>query len=87
MLPMKTSLMLPLTMQTEGKQLFDNGYGVSVIPEADGETYEIAVLLHTKGKYVRLTYDTPVTNDVIRYASKSQTEEVIEQIRNLPTAS
>jgi hypothetical protein len=84
---MKTNLMLPLTMQTEGKQLFENGYGVSVILEADGETYEIAVLLHTNGKYVRLTYDTPVTNDVIRYASKSQTEEVIERIRNLPTAT
>jgi hypothetical protein len=73
-------------MHTENKQLFENGYGVSVIPEADGETYEIAVLLHTNGKYVRLTYDTSVTNDVIRYASKSQTEEVIEQIRNLPAA-
>jgi hypothetical protein len=84
---MKMSLMPQSTMQIESKQLFENGYGVSVIPEADGETYEIAVLLHTNGKYVRLTYDTPVTNDVIRYASKSQTEEVIERIRNLPTAT
>ncbi len=81
---MKMSSMQQLTMQIEGKQLFENGYGVSIIPEADGETYEIAVLLHTKGKYVRLTYDTPVTNDVIRYASKNQTEEVIERVRQLP---
>ncbi len=76
--------MQQLIMLTEGKQLFENGYGVSVIPEADGETYEIAVLLHTNGKYVRLTYDTPVTNDVVRYASKSVTEEVIECVRGLP---
>ena len=77
------SLMQQLTMPTEGKQLFENGYGVSIIPEADGETYEIAVLLHTNGKYVRMTYDTPITNNVIRYASKSEVEGVIERVRQI----
>ena len=73
-------------MHTEGKQLFENGYGVSLIQESDGETFEIAVLSHKDSKYVRLTYDTPVTNDVIRYATVDDVDRLILQIRNLPPA-
>ena len=73
-------------MQIEGKQLFENGYGVSLIQESDGETYEIAVLSHKDRKYVRLVYDTGITSDVIRHATDAEVIEVIEQIRNLPAA-
>ena len=64
--------------------LFDNGYGVSVIPESDGEHYELAVLKHEKRRKVNLTYDTVVTDDVIRYATVNAVDTLIERIRNLP---
>lgn len=67
------------------QQLFDNGYGISVIPEEDGETYEVAVLEHSEGKKAYLTYDTVITNDVIRYATVNAVDTLIERIRNLPT--
>lgn len=66
------------------QQLFDNGYGISVIPEEDGEHYEVAVLEHFKGRKAHLTYDTEVTNDVIRYATVNAVDTFIERIRNLP---
>ena len=73
-------------MQTEGKQLFENGYGVSVISESnlgDEPLYEVAVLTHKDGKFVRLTYDTAITNDVIRYCTVNAVDTLIERIRNL----
>ena len=73
-------------MHTEGKQLFENGYGVSLIQESDGETYEIAVLSHKNRKYVRLVYDTDITRDVIRYATDAEATAVIERVRQLPDA-
>lgn len=67
------------------QELFDNGYGISVIPEEDGETYEVAVLEHSEGKKAHLTYDTVITNDVIRYATVNAVDTLIDRIRNLPT--
>ena len=78
------NLMPRLTMLTEGKQLFDNGYGVSVLTESDGETFEIAVLSHKDRKYVLLCYTTAITNDVIRYATDAEAMAVIERVRQLP---
>jgi hypothetical protein len=71
-------------MHTEGKQLFENGYGVSLIKESDGETFEIAVLSHKDRKYVRLVYDTGITSDVIRSATDAEATAVIERVRQLP---
>jgi len=67
--------------------LFDNGYGVSVIPEPDGEHYELAVLKHEKRQKVNLTYDTVVTDDVIRYCTVNAVDTLIDRIRNLPASS
>lgn len=64
--------------------LFDNGYGVSVIPEADGEHYELAVLTHEAKRKAHLTYDAAITNDVIRYATVNAIDALIERVRNLP---
>jgi hypothetical protein len=69
------------------KELFENGYGISVIPENDGVTYEVAVLEHSQGRHAHLTYDTQITNDVVRYCDVDRVDELIEQIRNLPPAS
>ena len=65
--------------------LFDNGYGISVIPEEDGETYEVAVLEHSQGRKAHLTYDTVITDDVIRYCTVNAVDTLIERIRNLPS--
>jgi hypothetical protein len=66
------------------KELFDNGYGVSVIPESDGVHYELAVLEHSQGHKAHLTYETEITDDVIRYATVDAVDTLIDRIRNLP---
>ena len=66
--------------------LFDNGFGVSVIPEADGVHYEVAVMKHEKGKRARLTFDTAVTNDVLRYCTVEMVDILIGNIQSLPLA-
>jgi hypothetical protein len=67
------------------QDLFDNGYGISVIPELDGEHYEVAVLEHSKGHKAHLTYDTVITDDVLRYCTVNAVDTLIDSIRNLPT--
>jgi hypothetical protein len=64
--------------------IFDNGYGASIVctPHTyggDKGLYEIAVL-DTEG---RLTYDTPVTDDVIGYLRPEDVTDVMEKIQQL----
>jgi hypothetical protein len=69
------------------RELFENGYGISVIPELDvGEDplYEVAVLTHNEGKRAHLTYETEITNDVIRYCTVDAVDTLIERVRSLP---
>jgi hypothetical protein len=64
--------------------MFNNGYGVSVVKGEytyggkDG-LYELAVL----GKDGKLTYETPVTDDVEGYLSEDDVTRLLEQIQNL----
>jgi hypothetical protein len=69
------------------KELFENSYGISVIPESDGVHYEVAVLQHSQGRHAHLCYDSGITNDVIRYATVDDVDRLIMRIRNLPPAS
>ena len=61
----------PYMVGKKSRMHFDNGYGVSVVSHSysyggrDG-LYEIAVLDSND----ELTYDTPVTNDVIGYLTE-----------------
>ena len=63
---------------------FDNGYGASVVKHEysyggkDG-LYELAVL----DKDGELTYDTPITNDVIGYLREIDVTDVMEKIQQL----
>ncbi len=63
---------------------FENGYGVSVVSHTysyggkDG-LFEIAVL----DKDGNLTYDTPVTNDVIGYLTEEDVTDVMKQVQEL----
>ena len=70
-----------------GKQCivqFPNGYGVSIVqgPNTYGGSkglYELAVF----GKNGEITYDTPITNDVIGYLSELEIEKTLIDIKNL----
>ena len=66
------------------KVMFDNGYGASVIigPHTYGGEdglYELGVL----GKDKKLTYDTPVTDDVEGYLSETQVTDLLIKIQQL----
>lgn len=63
---------------------FDNGYGASVVRSqytygGDKGLYELAVL-DSDG---HITYDTPITNDVIGYLRPEDVTDVIEKIQLL----
>jgi len=64
--------------------MFDNGYGASVVvgPHTYGGEdglYELGVL----GKDGKLTYDTPVTDDVEGYLTENEVTKLMEQIQKL----
>ncbi len=64
--------------------MFDNGYGASVVvgPYTYGGEdglYELGVL----DKDGKLTYDTPVTDDVEGYLSEDDVTRLLEQIQKL----
>ena len=70
-----------------GKQcivLFPNGYGASIVQSEhtyggrDG-LYELAVF----GKDGHISYDTPVTDDVLGYLSEEAVEKTLTDIKNL----
>jgi hypothetical protein len=67
------------------QELFENSYGISVVPEEDGVHYEVAVLEHCNGRKAHLCYTSTVTNDVIRYCTVDAVDALIERIRNLPS--
>jgi hypothetical protein len=66
------------------REYFPNGYGLSVIPELDGEHYELAVVEHVDGAKAHLTYSTPLTQDVLRYCTREAIWSLRDRIRNLP---
>ena len=62
---------------------FENGYGVSVLLGhlfySDGiSTYELAVL--EEGE---LCYDTPITDDVMRYINEKEVTDIMIKIQKL----
>ena len=67
----------------QAKIFFDNGYGVSVVTgtAAYGE-YEVAVLKGKEDDY-SLTYDTPITDDVIGCDNKDEVNEIMKKVQEL----
>jgi len=57
---------------------FENSYGLSIIPESDGEHYEVAVLLNGS-----ITYDSGLTNDVFRYLTVDSVDDIAAVARCL----
>lgn len=74
----------PFMVGKKSRMVFDNGYGVSVVSHSysyggkDG-LFEVAVL----DKDGELTYDTPVTNNVIGYLNPKDVTEIMEQVQSL----
>lgn len=63
---------------------FGNGYGASVICNpysygGDRGLWELAVL----DKFGKLTYDTPITDDVIGHLTWYEVENILKQIEGL----
>jgi hypothetical protein len=63
---------------------FDNGYGASIVTgpmfyTSDHRPYELAVLHNGK-----LTYDTPITEDVLGYLVAAEVESTLDEIAALP---
>ena len=74
----------PFMVGKKARMHFDNGYGVSVVSHSysyggrDG-LYEVAVLDSDDN----LTYETPVTNDVIGYLTEEDVSDVMKQVQEL----
>jgi hypothetical protein len=66
------------------RMMFENGFGVSVVSHTysyggkDG-LFEVAVL----DKDGDLTYNTPVTNDVVGYLTPDEVTEIMEEVQKL----
>ena len=63
---------------------FENGYGASVVCTpytygGDKGLYELAVF----GNDGHITYDTPITNDVLGYLSEQDVTEILIKIQQL----
>ena len=71
---------------TQARMFFRNGYGVSVITGAgaysDDNTYELAVL-KGNAKDSELTYDTPITSDVLGWQSPEDITNAMAQVQAL----
>jgi len=66
---------------------FPNGYGASVVTGAmfytsENAPYELAVLKGSEGDS-DLTYDTPITSDVLGHLTALEVEETLDKIKNL----
>jgi hypothetical protein len=68
----------------KARMMFDNGFGVSVVSHTfsyggkDGK-YELAVL-DSNGE---LTYETPITNDVMGYLDSNDVTRIMGDIQKL----
>jgi hypothetical protein len=67
--------------------LFPNNFGVSVIPEADQQHYEVAVLEHNGKGHSQLCYTSGLTEDVFRWCDVDGVHDIIAMTRNLESGT
>ena len=68
------------------RMMFDNGYGVSVVKTpysygGDRGKYELAVL-NSQGE---ITYETPITDDVLGYLNENDVTHYMEEVQKILT--
>ena len=66
------------------RMMFENGYGVSVVSTkmsygGKQGLYEVAIL-NSDGE---ITYDTPITDDVVGWLTKDGVTDIMAQVQNL----
>ena len=70
------------------RQLFPNGWGVSVIPEYQSDDlYEVAVMRHDNGRHAQLTVESGLfgpNEQVSRRHTVEEVDRIIQQIETLP---
>lgn len=71
----------------QAKHFFANGYGVSVVkfPGSYGfqdDLYEVAILQGTEDDW-NITYDTPITNDVLGHRDEQDINIILEEVQAL----
>lgn len=71
----------------QGLLFFPNGYGVSVVNFRGSYTtgpheWEVAVLKGTEEDF-KLTYSTPITEDVLGHQTESDVTSVMKQVQEL----
>ncbi len=73
------------------RHFFDNGYGVSVVRfttefggsyGADVGLYEVAIIKGTEDNW-NITYDSPITGDVLGWQSEEEVEVLLYEVENL----
>ena len=62
---------------------FDNGLGASVVRHKDSYDIELAVLEFDAIGNWTLTYDTPITDDVLGYLSFQDVDNHLQDIKSL----
>jgi hypothetical protein len=79
---------------TQYLQIFDNGYGVSIIQHdfsygGDRGLWELAVIKKNSKNEDGwdICYDTPITNDVLGHLSENEVNNVVEKVKALNLAS
>jgi hypothetical protein len=70
----------PHPLGTRAHVTFPNGFGLSIVPESDGETCEVAIT-----KNGMLSYDSGLTEDVFRYLTVDSVNDLAVVAANLPT--
>ena len=71
----------------QAKHFFPNGYGVSVVrfPGSYGfeyDLYEVAILQGTEDQW-EITYDTPITDDVLGHRDEQDINIILEEVQAL----
>ncbi len=74
-------------LTSHAELFFPNGYGISVITgeyaySGADEPYEIAVLKGNK-KEAKITYRTPITDDVIGHLTEEEVTKIMKDIQDL----
>lgn len=88
----------PIGSGTQKIYRFDNGLGAFVVQftiapgvgsyGAEDGRWELAVLRFTgDGDDYELTYDTPITDDVLGRLDEDEVQETLARIRDLPTTT
>lgn len=63
---------------------FQNGYGASVVQHDMSYGLELAVIKYKDDGQWDLTYETPITSDVLGHLTPEELKEHLDSIRKLP---